>query len=81
MIDKDGFLVSLIEPLADSNDVLTDKEIEQLPLQLQYYEGCRETDATIICKLVETLYQVKIKKLLNCFFFANCLVMCYKNWP
>lgn len=56
--DEDAFLASLMEPLADASDELTDEEIEKLPLQLQYYEGKRESDLTIICKLIETLYQV-----------------------
>lgn len=60
LIDEDEFLVSIVMHLADSNDALSDEEIEKLPLDLQYYEGSRETDLLILCKLIETLYQVKI---------------------
>lgn len=59
MSNKDGaFIATIVSPLADVNDELTDEEVDKLPLQLQYYDGVREKDIIIICRIVETLYQV-----------------------
>ncbi|VDM12282.1 unnamed protein product [Wuchereria bancrofti] len=48
---------TLLKPLADADDNLNDDEIEKLPLQLQYYEGHRCQDLSIINKVIEALYQ------------------------
>uniref|UniRef100_A0A1I7VHS3 DUF384 domain-containing protein n=1 Tax=Loa loa TaxID=7209 RepID=A0A1I7VHS3_LOALO len=59
LLDKnDEFLSTLLKPLADVNDNLEDDEIEKLPLQLQYYEGHRCQDLSIIDKIIESLYQL-----------------------
>lgn len=55
---EDQFLVAIVAPLADKEDALSDEEIEWLPLDLQYYDGCREKNTSICRRLVETLYQV-----------------------
>ncbi|KAJ1371161.1 hypothetical protein KIN20_033049 [Parelaphostrongylus tenuis] len=59
LLDESGmYLVSLLIPLADCSDKLSDDEIEKLPLRLQYYEGTREKSVQMRQKLVEALYQL-----------------------
>uniref|UniRef100_A0A0K0DLQ9 Protein HGH1 homolog n=1 Tax=Angiostrongylus cantonensis TaxID=6313 RepID=A0A0K0DLQ9_ANGCA len=56
--ESDMYLVSLLIPLADCSDKLSDDEIEKLPLRLQYYEGTREKSVQMRQKLIEALYQL-----------------------
>lgn len=59
LLDKsEMYLESLLIPLADCADNLSDDEIERLPLRLQYYEGTREKSVKMRQKLVEALYQL-----------------------
>ncbi|KJH50771.1 hypothetical protein DICVIV_03118 [Dictyocaulus viviparus] len=56
--DTDLYLVSLLQPLADRSDNLSDVEIEKLPLRLQYYEGTRVKSLQLREKLIDALYQL-----------------------
>ncbi|MFH4979710.1 hypothetical protein AB6A40_006419 [Gnathostoma spinigerum] len=56
--ENDEFLSSCLQPLADASDNLDNEEIEQLPLQLQYYNGKRCEDEVIRTKLIEALLQL-----------------------
>ncbi|KHJ97240.1 hypothetical protein OESDEN_02778, partial [Oesophagostomum dentatum] len=56
--DNDLYLVTLLSPLADCDDELSDEEIQKLPLRLQYYEGKRENSVEVRQKLIEALYQL-----------------------
>ncbi|VDK60532.1 unnamed protein product, partial [Cylicostephanus goldi] len=58
LLDEDDlYLLSLLSPLADSEDDLSDEETQKLPLRLQYYEGKREKSLEVRQKLIEALYQ------------------------
>ena len=58
--DEDFFLVTLASFLADTDDELSEEEIERLPIDLQYYTKHRTNDQHLIQRAIQTLYQVYI---------------------
>lgn len=45
----------------DVNDNLDEEEIAKLPVRLQYYEKERDSSDIVRQKLIEALFQVKIR--------------------